>query len=368
MRIIFSKIPFYRSCFTNNKSLFINIISPLNNSFLDSSSVLAEWNSTDSVSGLDHFEIRMDGGTWLNMGISENHTFTSLSDGEHVFEVKAIDNTKNIMLSSVKFSIDATAPTIVDNSPTGTNIPLDTAISITFSEEMDESSVKIAVQGNEKIKQPNDDSWDVTGKITWDENVLTFTPTNDLEHTSEYTVFLIGCTDLIGHSVIAFNWSFESKVQEQITGQVIDKDGNPIPDAIIILSSGSTTSTDNEGYFTFILVPDNYELTVNKTGYTDKKLDVKLNTGELKDLGSLKIAEFEGTVDPNPDGSDGDPKDETSFLESSGGIAIAGIVIIIIVVVIILLVVFMMKKKKNEPKLPNEPRPPVPPIPPGSNI
>ena len=72
------------------------------------------WNAaTDDGTGVDHYEVNMDGGwIWMKVGDVTACTWpAALSDGNHTFEVKAIDNAGNVgTAASLTFTIDATSP------------------------------------------------------------------------------------------------------------------------------------------------------------------------------------------------------------------------------------------------------------------
>ena len=72
------------------------------------------WNAaTDDDSGIDRYEVNMDGG-WIWMKVGDVTTYTwpaALSDGSHAFEVKAFGNAGNVgTAASLTFTIDATSP------------------------------------------------------------------------------------------------------------------------------------------------------------------------------------------------------------------------------------------------------------------
>ena len=108
---------------------------------------------------------------------------------------------------SVNFKLDATAPTIITNSPTGKNVPLDTVISATFSEDMEKTSVEISISG-------------VDGKISWNEDTITFTPNQKLEYKTVYEVEIITGLDLVGNKLEYFKWSFTTKALKKIIGRI----------------------------------------------------------------------------------------------------------------------------------------------------
>ena len=68
--------------------------------------------ATDDESGIDRYEVNMDGGwIWMKVGDATAYRWpAALSDGSHTFEVKAIDNAGNVGTpASLTFTIDATS-------------------------------------------------------------------------------------------------------------------------------------------------------------------------------------------------------------------------------------------------------------------
>src|SRR5439155_1097783 len=77
------------------------------------SSVQLTWTASDATSGIDHFEVRLDGGTPVTVAAgTATYTFTGVSDGTHTLALKAFDRAGNTVLVSVAVSVDATAPTV----------------------------------------------------------------------------------------------------------------------------------------------------------------------------------------------------------------------------------------------------------------
>lgn len=65
------------------------------------------WEGSDDVSGISHYEIRLDYGLWVNVGLNTSYTFTGLSDGAHTIEIKATDKAGNVGQKSFGFSVSA---------------------------------------------------------------------------------------------------------------------------------------------------------------------------------------------------------------------------------------------------------------------
>ncbi len=79
------------------------------------------FDSKDEVSGIDHYEIQIDGGNaqiWNDDG-TKTYTTTVLESGKHVLIAKAVDKAGNSLASSAEFVIESL------NSPTITEYPKD---------------------------------------------------------------------------------------------------------------------------------------------------------------------------------------------------------------------------------------------------
>lgn len=84
----------------------LSITSPSSGETFRSSSVTIVWSGSDAVSGIDHYEVRIDGGSWNDVGASEEHTFTKVGDGTHIVEVKAVDKAGLSEEGSVSFTVN----------------------------------------------------------------------------------------------------------------------------------------------------------------------------------------------------------------------------------------------------------------------
>jgi hypothetical protein len=84
----------------------ILIESPSMNSQLRSSTVTVEWNGTDKGVGIDHFEIRLDDGSPVNVETRQTYTFSGLKDGNHTVKVVAFDRLGRSQEAFVNFSVN----------------------------------------------------------------------------------------------------------------------------------------------------------------------------------------------------------------------------------------------------------------------
>jgi len=75
---------------------------------IKSSTVTVTWRASDRTSGISHYEIRLDNGSWIDTAMNSTHTFTGLSDGTHTVEVKATDKAGNAEQVFIRFTINTT--------------------------------------------------------------------------------------------------------------------------------------------------------------------------------------------------------------------------------------------------------------------
>jgi fibronectin type 3 domain-containing protein len=118
---------------------------------------------------------------------------------------------------------DLIRPTVISHSPTGTDVPITTKIRITFSEAMTHETVEAVFEITPYT----------TGTMTWESNILTFTPSEYLLYNTTYQVNLGGgAEDLAGNSLsAAYTWNFTTEAQEASIPKVIaySPQGNNVP-------------------------------------------------------------------------------------------------------------------------------------------
>jgi PKD repeat protein len=68
--------------------------------------VVISWTGSDATSGIDHFEVSIDGGAFTSVGKAISHNFQGLADGTHNVTVKAIDLAGNRITQTIQFTID----------------------------------------------------------------------------------------------------------------------------------------------------------------------------------------------------------------------------------------------------------------------
>ncbi len=82
----------------------IEISSPTQNYNTTNNYVVISWNGNDNI-GIDHYEIKIDNGSWTNVEMQTSYNFTGLSVGHHTVYVKAFDKAGNSKTISIAFEV-----------------------------------------------------------------------------------------------------------------------------------------------------------------------------------------------------------------------------------------------------------------------
>jgi len=93
----------------------VEIIVPENGSNLNTSTVYVQWNATDP-DGIDYCEVKLDDGSWINVGATDHYTFYGVSDGFHTIYVRAYDTLGASNTTNVNITVSA-PPNVVFNDP-----------------------------------------------------------------------------------------------------------------------------------------------------------------------------------------------------------------------------------------------------------
>jgi hypothetical protein len=78
-------------------------------------STTVSWVSSDETSGIDHFEVRVDGGAFFSNGNHTNLSLLSLENGEHKIMVRAVDKAGNLVEKELSFIVQTKEPARTDN-------------------------------------------------------------------------------------------------------------------------------------------------------------------------------------------------------------------------------------------------------------
>ncbi|NRQ40589.1 Ig-like domain-containing protein, partial [Nonomuraea sp. NN258] len=100
--------------------------------------------------------------------------------------------------------IDQTPPTITETRPDGSSVPVDTAITVTFSEPVWGANIALKDSAGTAVQG--------TTALDAAKKVLTFTPAQALRHATTYSVEVNGATDVDGQEVAPLLWQFTTEV------------------------------------------------------------------------------------------------------------------------------------------------------------
>ena len=89
----------------------VTISSPGEGETVTFQNVLAGWIGSDSGSGIDKYEVKLDSGTWINTGTAISHTFNGINIGSHTVYVRATDKAGNSKEQQVNFIYQSVTPT-----------------------------------------------------------------------------------------------------------------------------------------------------------------------------------------------------------------------------------------------------------------
>ncbi|MHA1827993.1 MAG: Ig-like domain-containing protein [Candidatus Heimdallarchaeaceae archaeon] len=137
----------------------VTITDPTDGATIYSSDVTVSWTGSDNV-GIDHYNVRIDSGAWINVGTSTSYTFTGLADGSHTSDVQAYDAAGNVGSDSVTFTVDTSAPP-TEYTFTGSISAGQDSTQHTFN--VPSNTIKIEVQ----LQMPSGADYDLS---LWDSN------------------------------------------------------------------------------------------------------------------------------------------------------------------------------------------------------
>jgi len=81
----------------------LTVSSPSSGATLEGSATVT-WNASDSLSGIDHYEVSVDGGAFQGTGATPSASFVDLGAGDHTVTVRAYDRAGNVQSASVTFA------------------------------------------------------------------------------------------------------------------------------------------------------------------------------------------------------------------------------------------------------------------------
>jgi hypothetical protein len=143
---------------------------------------------------------------------------TTVPAGMYTVNVTGVNTTTQLSVINTSETItvvtsgDTTAPTVTNNTPTGTDVVISTTITATFSEAMNQTSAEDAFSISPAVN----------GSLGWDNDTMTFTPDADLVYDTTYSITIgTGAEDLAGNALAVDHvWDFATESPETTTDTV----------------------------------------------------------------------------------------------------------------------------------------------------
>jgi hypothetical protein len=252
----------------------VSITYPGDNAGFNHGDITVVWSGSDAGNNIAGYQIWVDGVKMTTAVPGENHFNYNFADGYHTVRIVAYDVANSTSSDEATFLVDTVRPSIVTKAPTGDQEPVDAVVQVNFSKAMSAPATNLTIGG-------------IPGAMSWDGNILTFTPTATLAYGITYQVTL-DATDLVGNAIHE-TWSFTTTDMGTITGVVIGNDGNPLAGVRVALDSGEYVVTNETGEFTASAHSGQHNLTLSKLGWDGKTIKVSLQPGQTISLGSVSV-------------------------------------------------------------------------------
>ncbi len=153
----------------------VDILEPGEGELIGEESITISWEGEGVGTEIDHYETRIDEGSWIDVGEDTSYTFDHVGDGEHNVEVKAINEFGNGVIDSTNIKVDSTSPDVRIMTPTEDEVIHTSDIEIRW-----ESSDEIAGMDRYEVRLEGDEWIDVGGSGSH-----VFTGLQDGEYTAE---------------------------------------------------------------------------------------------------------------------------------------------------------------------------------------
>jgi len=251
------------------------IETPSDDSYISDRSVSVRWNGSDETSGIGFYEISLDGNNWEDVGEDLSFTMVNLKEGTYTFHVRLWDRAGNSREVSTRFTMDQTRPEALTYTPVGSRVPVDSVISVTFSERMEKRTIQFQVNN-------------LSGKLDWQGERLIFQPDGNLSWGEEYHIVLIGW-DLAGNRLPLLEWYFRTDNRGSIQGFIWNRGLESIPFARISIQGGNETRSREDGFFTIKAESGRRTLVVEADGYHRTTVELDVEAGKTLTIDRLVL-------------------------------------------------------------------------------
>jgi len=305
------------------------VTSPTPGQFLGTSSVQLTWTASDAPSGIDHFEVSIDGGvaTTVPSGTT-TYVFTGVTDGSHTFRLRAIDRAGNAVTASVTATVDVSPPTLAISSPTAAAFIRSHSVIVTWTAGDATSGIDHYL-----VSLDGGSAQTVVGTAT----SYTFAGTSDGAHT-----ILVTAVDRAGNTHPA-----SVTVTVDATNPSVSIVG-PAAGAVISAASATVTWTASDAASGI----DHIEIRVD--GGAAQTLSADATSQTLSGLSDGTHTVNVTVVDRagNAVSSTVSFRTDTSILSPSGPLGIFGPTSIILLVVAAIIAAILIVRRRRRPKAP----------------
>jgi hypothetical protein len=225
--------------------------------------------------------IKLDGGSFKRLNLETEHSYKYLTNGPHRALLRTRDRAGNVLDTEIPFHVDTMSPEISAKGPVGSYIQEPWEVWVEFNEDMASDSVTIQISNR-------------TGSIDHRADRYVFTPDIPLDYGNIYIAKVNGM-DLAGNALDEIIWSFRVTDQGTITGRVFDDRGYPLVEALVILDSGKTVSTDRDGNFNITERMGERTITILVDGFVIKTVGIHLNPDREAKAGNIYLEREEGS-------------------------------------------------------------------------
>jgi len=178
-------------------------------------------------------------------------TYTSniqLTEGQNTITAMATDAAGNTNSATITVALDTTPPAVTSTTPVDndTDVSVNTTITTAFNEEIDASTITTTT-----LTLNSETSGTVSGSITYNNRIATFTPSDNLSYNTTYTVTIKsgnnGVKDLAGNALTEdYVWSFKTESGLEIT-ITKPQDGETTNKAYAMVKGTIKTATNDIG-------------------------------------------------------------------------------------------------------------------------
>ncbi|MGA1848693.1 MAG: carboxypeptidase regulatory-like domain-containing protein [Thermoplasmatota archaeon] len=253
----------------------ISITEPVLGGHLNTSDIRISWTGNDDHSGIDSYMIKLDGGSFTRLNMETEHSYSYLTNGPHKAVLRTRDRAGNILDTEIPFNIDTMSPEVLAKGPAGSYIEEPWEVWAEFNEEMSPGSVEIELSNR-------------TGFTRYVAGRYIFTPDIPLDYGEVYAARVNGL-DLAGNPLDEVSWTFRVTDQGTVTGRIFDEEGFPVAGALVILDSGKTTSTDQDGRFNLTDRMGERTITILEDGYVTKTIVIDLTPETEAKAGNIYL-------------------------------------------------------------------------------